>query len=85
MRAYRWNGSVNLAVHSQLRFLLLQVRDPDDRMIPSIPFEGPLQLTARLDGDGDALSRKTGDLQGSADGSFSPGARGVSIILDEIL
>ena len=33
VRAYRWNGSVNLTVHSQLRFLLLQVRDPDDVMI----------------------------------------------------
>jgi hypothetical protein len=58
---------------------------PADRMIPSIPFEGPLQLSARLDADGDAMSRKPGDLQGTAEGSFSPGARGVSIVLDEIL
>ncbi len=58
---------------------------PADRMIPSIPFEGPLQLSARLDGDGDAISREAGDLQGAAKGSFSPGARGVSIVLDEIL
>lgn len=58
---------------------------PADRMIASIPFEGPLQLSARLDADGDAMSRKPGDLQGAAEGSFSPGANGVSIILDEIL
>ncbi len=67
------------------RFPLRFSIGPADRMIASIPFEGPLQLSARLDGDGDATSREAGDLQGAAEGSFSPGARGVSIVLDEIL
>ena len=67
------------------RFPLRFAIGPADRMIASIPFEGPLQLSARLDGDGDAMSRKPGDLQGAAAGSFSPGDRDVSIVLDEIL
>lgn len=67
------------------RFPLRFAIGPADRMIPSIPFEGPLQLSARLDGDGDAMSRNPGDLQGAADGGFSPGARNVSIVLDEVL
>jgi hypothetical protein len=58
---------------------------PEDRMIPSIPFAGPLQLSARLDGDGDAASRSPGDLQGRAPDGVEPGAGDVRIVLDEIL
>jgi len=58
---------------------------PRDRMIPSIPFAGELQLTARLDTDGNASSRSPGDLQGRAPGTHAPGASGVRIVLDEIL
>ena len=58
---------------------------PEDRMIRTMPFEGELRLSARLDGDGNAMSREPGDLQGSADGGFEPGASGVEIVLDEIL
>ena len=35
-------------------------------MIKSRPFVGPLQITARLDADGNATSRTPGDLQGTA-------------------
>ena len=58
---------------------------PEHRMIKTLPFTGELRITARLDGDGDAASRTPGDLQGGADGRFSPGATGVEVVLDEVL
>ncbi len=58
---------------------------PEDRMIRTLPFSGELQLTARLDADGDASSRGPGDLQGRATGAHAPGASGVEIVLDEVL
>lgn len=56
---------------------------PDDRMLQAVPFAGPLRLTARLDGDGNATSRSPGDLQGDLPGAVSPGATGVELVLDE--
>jgi cytochrome c-type biogenesis protein CcmH len=58
---------------------------PDDRMIASMPFDGPFQLVARVDADRDAVTRNPGDLQGEADGSFEPGASGIQILIDEVL
>lgn len=58
---------------------------PDDRMIKAIPFEGPLQVTARIDADGNATSRDPGDLYGEAPGSFQPGATGVEVVIDQVL
>ena len=58
---------------------------PDDRMIPSIPFAGPLRVTARVDGDGNAMTRDPGDLTGAAVGSYEPGARGVQVLIDAVL
>ena len=58
---------------------------PDDRMIQALPFEGPFQLVARVDADRDAVTRNPGDLQGQAAGSFSPGASGIEIVIDEVL
>ena len=58
---------------------------PDDRMIPSIPFAGPLRLTARIDGDGNAMTRDPGDLTGAAAGTYDPGARGVQVLIEQVL
>ena len=58
---------------------------PEDRMAHDMPYEGPLELTARIDTDGDAATRTAGDLRGVAEGSHSPGATGVTILIDEIL
>jgi hypothetical protein len=58
---------------------------PDDRMIKSRPFVGPLQITARLDADGNATSRTPGDLQGTAKSAVNPGDSGVELVLDERL
>ncbi len=58
---------------------------PDDRMIQAMPFEGPLQVTARVDADGNATSRDPGNLHGEAAGSFQPGATGIEVVIDEVL
>ena len=58
---------------------------PDDRMIETMPFTGPFQLSARVDSDGSATSRTPGDLQGQVDAAVSPGATGVQLVLDEVL
>jgi hypothetical protein len=58
---------------------------PDDRMRRDMPFEGPLRLTARLDSDGDAATRAAGDLRGVSQQDHSPGATGVTILIDEVL
>ena len=58
---------------------------PEDRMAHDMPYEGSLQITARLDADGDAATRTTGDLRGVAEGNHSPGATGVTILIDEVL
>jgi len=58
---------------------------PKDRMIQTMPFEGPLFLTARLDGDGNATTHAAGDLQGTAKTPVDPGADGVEILLGEVL
>lgn len=58
---------------------------PDDRMIRALPFAGPLQLTARLDADGNAGTREPGDLQGRYPDPVDPGARSLKISLDELL
>jgi cytochrome c-type biogenesis protein CcmH len=58
---------------------------PENRMIQTLPFEGPLQLTARLDTDGDAGTRLPGDLSGRLAGPVDPGAKALTLTLDEIL
>jgi hypothetical protein len=58
---------------------------PQHAMIQGMPFVGDIQLTARLDGDGDAMTRLAGDLSGSAEAPVEPGTRGVRIVLDQRL
>lgn len=58
---------------------------PEDRMIQQMPFVGPLRLSARLDGDGNATTRSAGDLQGAAPGAVDPGASEVSIRIGEVI
>lgn len=67
------------------RFPLAFSLGPDDRMLASLPFAGPLRLTARLDGDGNAITRDPGDLEGTAPGRYQPGAENVSLVLDQQL
>ena len=58
---------------------------PENRMIQSMPFKGPLQLSARLDADGNAMSREPGDLLGEVPGPVTTGAQGVEIVIDRSL
>jgi hypothetical protein len=59
---------------------------PEDRMIQAMPFTGPISLSARVDSDGNAMSRSPGDIQGEGEGGpFDPGATGVVILLDQKL
>jgi hypothetical protein len=56
---------------------------PEDRMIQQMPFAGPIELTARIDTDGNATTKSPGDVTGTArDGPVEPGATGVAILLD---
>jgi len=56
---------------------------PEDRMIQTMPFAGPIALSARIDSDGNATSRSPGDVIGAAQGGpVAPGATGVVIVLD---
>ncbi len=67
------------------RFPLEFSLGPEDRMLETLPFAGEVQITARLDADGNAMSRQPGDLEGRAPGAVSPGASGVLVVLDEVL
>src|SRR5262245_3133159 len=70
---------------AQPRFPLEFSLGPEDRMIRTLPFAGELRISARVDVDGNALSREPGDLEGSARAAAAPGATGVEIVLDEVL
>ena len=58
---------------------------PDDRMIQSMPFAGEILISARVDADGDAMTRNPGDLRGASEISNAPGDRGVTLLIDEAL
>lgn len=58
---------------------------PQNAMIQGMPFSGDIALTARLDSDGDAMTRANGDLAGAAKMPLQPGAAGVRLVLDERL
>ncbi|MBW2282007.1 MAG: hypothetical protein JRG76_01485 [Deltaproteobacteria bacterium] len=54
---------------------------PGDVMMQGRRFEGELTLTARVDRDGNPLTRGETDLSGSAPGPVTPGQTGISIRL----
>ena len=55
-----------------------------DAMVPGTPFEGNVDISVRLDKDGDAMTRRKGDLLGEVKG-VKVGAAGVPIPLDTVL
>ena len=55
---------------------------PENRMIAEMPWEGPFSLTARIDLDGNAMTRDAGGLEGRAAQPASPGDTGVEIALE---
>jgi cytochrome c-type biogenesis protein CcmH len=52
-----------------------------DVMIPGLRFEGDIVLTARLDRDGNPMTRDPADLSGALPDRVQPGATGVEIVL----
>jgi len=54
---------------------------PANVMIPSMSFEGPISLTARLDSDGNATTRAEGDLAIDSPIDTAPGSVGVELLL----
>jgi hypothetical protein len=56
---------------------------PENVMVPGRRFEGPISLSARLDGDGNAMTRDARDLTSVAEESLAPGARDVRLVLGE--
>ncbi|MDP6980643.1 MAG: hypothetical protein QF570_18935 [Myxococcota bacterium] len=54
-------------------------------MIPSMRFEGEIALSARLDGDGNAMTEQPGDLAGEITNPLSPGSSGIDLTLDQKL
>ena len=58
---------------------------PDDRMIKTLPFAGPIKLSARIDSDGNAMTRLPGDLSGAAAEPHQPGDSGVALVIDQVL
>jgi hypothetical protein len=71
--------------YSSPRFPLEFEIGPEQVMIPSMRFEGEIRLTARLDSDGNAMTRLPGDLQGAYPVPLSPGAADAVLTLDEKL
>jgi hypothetical protein len=54
---------------------------PADAMMTGRPFSGPIRISARLDSDGDPMTRSPGDLSAEVSEALKPGARGVELIL----
>lgn len=56
---------------------------PENVMIPSMRFEGAITLSARLDADGNAMTRGSEDISSRAEEPLAPGATGVILLLNE--
>jgi hypothetical protein len=56
---------------------------PEDVMIPSMQFVGAISLSARLDADGNAMTRTPGDIASPRLDGLSPGDSSVRLVLSE--
>jgi len=56
---------------------------PGDVMIPSMQFAGPISLTARLDSDGNAMTRAETDLSSPTAPPAEPGTTGIELVLSQ--
>ena len=54
---------------------------PEDVMIAGRPFAGPITLSARIDRDGDPLTRDPGDAAATLPAAIEPGASDVELLL----
>jgi len=58
---------------------------PEDRMMQNMPFVGPIEISARVDRDGNAMTRDPGDLESDPATGIQPGATGLVIAIDEAI
>jgi len=56
---------------------------PENVMIPSMQFAGEISISARLDADGNAMTRTAGDISSGTAEKLTPGTTGVSLSLSE--
>ena len=56
---------------------------PENVMIPTMQFAGAISLSARLDADGNAMTRGPGDISSVVVDGLEPGAAGVELALSE--
>jgi hypothetical protein len=56
---------------------------PENVMIPSMKFAGSISLSARLDADGNAMTRGAGDVSSAIEEPLSPGTTDVRLVLSE--
>jgi hypothetical protein len=56
---------------------------PENVMIPSMKFAGSISLSARLDADGNAMTRGAGDVSSATQEPLTPGMTGVTLLLSE--
>ncbi len=56
---------------------------PENVMIPSMRFEGAISLSARLDADGNAMTRGSDDISSQVEEPLAPGATGVKLVLND--
>lgn len=56
---------------------------PENVMIPSMRFEGAISLSARLDADGNAMTRGSEDISSQVEEPLAPGATGVELLLKD--
>ena len=56
---------------------------PENVMIPSMQFAGAISLSARLDADGNAMTRTPGDISSARQDGLAPGASGVVLELSD--
>ncbi len=56
---------------------------PENVMIPSLTFAGSISLSARLDADGNAMTRGAADVSSGVVEPLEPGTTGVRLVLSE--
>ena len=71
-----------LPVTGSAMFPLAYTLSQSDVMMQGTKLDGAVTVSARIDGDGDALSKNPGDITGQSKGPVPVGAKGVDFTLD---
>ena len=71
-------------VEQPFKFPLEFTLSEKDVMVPDIPFEGPMHVTARISQSGSAMPVESGDIEGSTKKPVKVGTKDIEIELDTI-